>query len=114
MRVTAASIYAASQRPRVCHGAARSPRRAIFDQRGTSSPSDTLSYSVSPTIGGLMKTATRAVAALVVVLVILFAARTWRRTAGSRNDVSRAQPGTVWRGAGGIGAQSATPTVAGV
>ena len=62
-----------------------------------------------------MKTATRAVAALLVVLVILFAARTWRRTAGSRNEVSRTQPGTVWRGAGGIGGtQSATPTVAGV
>ena len=62
-----------------------------------------------------MKPATRAVAAVLLVLLIFFAARTWRRTAASRNDVSRAQPGTVWRGTGGIGAtQSAPPTVAGV
>ena len=62
-----------------------------------------------------MKATTRVVAAVALVLLALFAARLWHRYAATRNEVTRAQPGTAWRVAGGLGAApTATPTVAGV
>ena len=62
-----------------------------------------------------MKSTTRGVVAILIVLALLVGVRTWRRTAASRNEVSHADPGTAWRVAGGIGATpSAPPTVGGV
>lgn len=62
-----------------------------------------------------MKATTRVVAAVALVLLALFVVRLWHRSAASRNEVTRAQPGTAWRVAGGLAAApTATPTVAGV
>ena len=63
----------------------------------------------------IMKSTTRAMVAILIVLLVGFGARLWQRTAASRNEVTRAHPGVAWRVAGGIGATpSANPTVAGV
>ena len=62
-----------------------------------------------------MKATTRGVAAVALVLIALLAARLWHRAAATRNEVTRAEPGTAWRVAGGLGAApTATPTMAGV
>ncbi len=58
-----------------------------------------------------MKATMRVVAAVALVLLALFAARLWVRSASTRNDVTRAKPGTGWRVAGGL---AAAPTVGGV
>ncbi|MGZ3428959.1 MAG: carboxypeptidase regulatory-like domain-containing protein, partial [Polyangia bacterium] len=62
-----------------------------------------------------MKATTRVVAAVALVLLALFAARLWHRHAATGNEVTRAQPGTAWRVAGGLAAApTSTATVAGV
>jgi hypothetical protein len=62
-----------------------------------------------------MKATTRVVAVIALVLLAFFAARLWYRAAATRNEVTRAQPGTAWRAAGGLAAApTATATVAGV
>jgi hypothetical protein len=62
-----------------------------------------------------MKATTRVAATVALILLALFAVRVWIRSAARRNEVTRAEPGTAWRVAGGLAAApSATPTVAGV
>lgn len=63
-----------------------------------------------------MKNVVRVAVVVAVVLLLLVGARVARQlSSSSRNEVTRAEPGTAWRVAGGIGASpSAAPTVGGV